>query len=252
MSLFFITKDRIRQILAKKLRRFRHPRICVDRNSLEYRNAKKIFEIKAATLKTIIENAFTQITNPRFSLYPFTEFNFQSESYVRFLLYEDEFFPNLEFAINVEKDDFSDIFSFFKKFNEKCLDKNSFVPEIVDTAMNITNKELFDFVFNSEFQKYLVFSKESHLGYDEEAIIELFNHCSILEHFPSDFIKDEVATVPESVKIINNSAFLSDIKKIVIPKNVERIENYAFAYCNENVEIVCENPNLKLPNPLIS
>lgn len=114
---------------------------------------KKILEIKATSLKAVIKTAFEELPNNRFHIYFLNDFSFQEDysSYVRVFLFEDDFFPILEFAFNTEKKDYDDIFSFFHKFNEKCNDKNAFTFEFSDDFMSCTNQELFDFVFNSEF-----------------------------------------------------------------------------------------------------
>lgn len=217
---------------------------------------KKILEIKATSLKAVIKTAFEELPNNRFHIYFLNDFSFQEDysSYVRVFLFEDDFFPILEFAFNTEKKDYDDIFSFFHKFNEKCNDKNAFTFEFSDDFMSCTNQELFDFVFNSEFQKYWVFYEPIYRLYEKKAITDFFNKCGVLDSFPSSFIENKIAKIPENVKIITNGIFnflrTEEIEKIIIPKNVEKVGKFAFGNCPENVEVICENKNLLLPNPL--
>lgn len=255
-SVYKISIERVRQLVAKRLRRNRKWGERLNIKSVEFQKTKKILEIKSTSLKSVIKTAFEELPNNRFHICFLDDFSFQenSNSYVRLFLYEDDGFPVLEFAFNVEKKDYDDIFSFFHKFNEKCNLENSFPFNISDDSMSYINQELFDFIFNSEFQKYWVFYEPIYRLYEKKAMTDFFNKCGVLDSFPSSFIENKIAKIPENVKIITNGIFnflrTEEIEKIIIPKNVEKVGKFAFGNCPENVEVICENKNLLLPNPL--
>jgi len=233
-----------------------YPRIKKENDSIEYQKEKKIFEIKATSLKSVIKIAFEGgnfekigfiPSNERYEIFFNDKFNEElfatKEYFIELSLKEKESEVLFQFEFDLEKKDYDDIFSFFKKFNEKCLDRKSFKTKKINCDL-FDNEELIDFIFKSEFQKYWIYTnKTDRIFYEPKKI---FNKCAILD-FLADIENEEENLILDNATKIKKDVFIyAELKKVQFSKNLKKIEKSAFANCVNLEEInLCSLKNLE-------